>query len=701
MKHFLLLLLAYTLHFPALGADTIVPALDFPDRKINEVYLGNWVNTLLPCQGAEPVRAPAGSPHAEPMRPWRVDVFGHYPGWYPGVDVKHMAAAYLACEKNLPLVLKAWELTSSHYLMKDGGVQSSTMRDNPQNTWPETTVDGSVVFYPLRTTAAIDYLLLGDMIFRYSQDKDWLVKNIPLMRRTAAFLEAWMDDEGLLFSDSYDLDQVYREIDGVAQASAYLAMQRLAAMEAVLNEPERQKNTAAVAARLAEAANQHFWDASLGYYVEHLIYNNVARPQRLGSVDAVSSELAPTGSATKAIDGVLGMGVEAFGVTTGGAGKHEWITNNESVGAWMQIKLEQPTRIRKIILHNRTDPQTQLGERFAEGYLEFSDGSPRVDVAFNTLVASRAVVAFAPREVIWVRFTGTKMQGIGGKCAGLAEFIVLPSEETYRKVSHGMTDSSFAMVAFHVADDARAASVWSHFQSHEKAFYEVDGLLAPTWIAEDAASYTDAELNRRAPRKDCVAMARTWRYDALMRHRMRDSDGIFRTLQYACALYDRPSGGGAGYFGERYGLGRFHPGDIAQSSIPQYSEYPAVFNSTIVQQSLLGMDADVTGAIVVTPCVPQAWYDIGFGQKDCGVRHGRNFGFTYHRDRVEGMLTGSAGPQQLRLKLPPDLVGEPLAARSNGQPIPHKLENGFIVLDLDLAAEVKVSFTVMRSTLKP
>jgi hypothetical protein len=80
---------------------------------------------------------------------------------------------------------KAWELTSTHYLMKDGGVQPSTMHDNPQNTWPETTVDGSVVDYPLRTTAAIDYLLLGDLIFRYSQDKIWLEKNIPLLRRTA------------------------------------------------------------------------------------------------------------------------------------------------------------------------------------------------------------------------------------------------------------------------------------------------------------------------------------------------------------------------------------------------------------------------------------------------------------------------------------------------------------------------------------
>lgn len=687
-------ILTLTASLPVFGADATLPVLRLPDTKIVEVYRGNWVNTLLPCQGAEPLRAPVDSPHGEPLRPWRVDVYGHYPGWYPGVDVKHMAAAYLACENNLPLVLKAWELTSSHYLMQDGGVQASTMHDNPQNTWPETTVDGSVVFYPLRTTAAIDYLLLGDMIFLYSQDKDWLAKNIPLMRRTAAFLEAWMDDEGMLFSDSYDLDQVYREIDGVSQASAYLAFQKLAGLEAALGETARQQSTAAVANRLAVAANKHFWDDTLGYYMEHLVYNNVARPQRLGIVNGVSSELAPAGVATKAIDGVLGMGVEAFGVDTGGAGKHEWVANNETVGAWIQIALKQPTRISKVILYNRTAPQTQPGERFSKGYLEFSDGSPRVDVSFNALVASRAVVTFAPREVSWVKFTGTQMQGTGGSNAGLAEIIVLPSEESYRKVSHGMTDTNFAMVGFHVADDTRAASVWKYFKAHEKAFYEVNGFHAPTWIAEHTETYTDAELNHRAPRKDCVAMGRTWRYDALMRHRMNDGEGIYQTLQYANSLYDRPSGGGVGYFGERYGLGRFQPGDIAQLSIPQYSEYPAVYNSTIVQQTLLGINADISGAIIVAPCVPRSWYDSGFGQEGCGVRQGRNFAFTYHANRIDGWLIGTTGRQQLRFKLPPHLIGQTLAVRGQGEPVPHKSDGEWIVFDLTASPEAKRSFEV-------
>ena len=92
-------------------------------------------------------------------------------------------------------------------------------------------MDGQIVYYPLRMTASIDFLLLGDMIFRFSQDREWLRENLPAMRRAALYIEGWIDDAGLLQSHSYDLDQVYRDIDGVAQASACWAFKRLADLE--------------------------------------------------------------------------------------------------------------------------------------------------------------------------------------------------------------------------------------------------------------------------------------------------------------------------------------------------------------------------------------------------------------------------------------------------------------------------------------
>ena len=383
-----------------------LPTLRLPDPKIAEVYRGNWVNTLEPCK--VPVKtehAARANQHTEPDRPWKVDVNGHYPGWYPGVDVKHQAAAYLACEKNLPLVLRAWNLTKSIYQLSDGSVRSMTMYDNPHNIVPETTIDGGIVYYPLRLTASIDFLLLGDMIFRFSQDRDWLRENLPALRRTAAYIEGWIDDAGLLQSHSYDLDQVYRDIDGVAQASACLALKRLADLESVAGETARQQHAAAVAERLANGAENHFWNTKRGYYMEHLTYNNIAAAKRFGSIVTVSSHLDETHAAVKAVDEVIGIGIDAFAVGVGAAGAHEWAADNETENAWIQIKFAEPVTIGGAILYNRTDPNVQPGERFADGYLEFSDGSPRVEVTFNRFDVSRAMVSFAPRKLIWVKFT--------------------------------------------------------------------------------------------------------------------------------------------------------------------------------------------------------------------------------------------------------------------------------------------------------
>ena len=675
-------------------ASDALPVLRLPDPKIEEVYRGNWSNTLLPCRTLPPPPATDTNVHADPRRPWKVDVNGHYPGWYPGVDVKHMAAAYLACEKNLPLVLRAWELTSQHYLMSDGGVRPMTMSHNPHNIVPEATVDGRVVYYPLRMTANIDFLLLGDMIYRFSQDRRWLAESLPAMRRAATFIEGWIDDEGLLLSHSYDLDQVYREIDGVAQASAILAFRKLSELEGVLEDESGQKHAGAAAARLAAAAEKHFWDPKRGYYVEHLVYNNVARSGELGSIQGASSELNLEYVAANAIDGVIGIGIDAFNVGTGAAGRHEWAAKGETVGAWIQVALEQSTRIGSVILLNRTDPQIKPGERFAAGYLEFSDGSPRVPVAFNSLDISRSVVSFEPRDVTWVRFTGTRMRGQGGENAGLAEFLVMPAEQPYRKISHGMTDTSLAMVAFGIAQESRAASVWRHFKANELAFYEVNGLHAPTWIAEKAETYGDSDLNRRAPYKDCVAMARTWRYDALMRHRMDDGEGLHRTITYANALYDRPSGGGKGLFAERYGLGRFQPGDEAQATVAAYSGYPAIYNSFIVQQTLLGIDVDVSGTIHINPCVPRDWYRTGFGQEGCGVTKDCDIGFTYHSSGLDGWISGPAGQRSFRFRLPPEIADKPCSVLVNEQEIKHAQNDGFVTFTVELPGGAKTSFTV-------
>lgn len=677
-------------------AQSQLPRLNLPDSKILEVYKGNWDNTLQPCQVPPNVPGKAKpDPNVEPLRPWKVDVEGHYPGWYPGVDVKHSAAAYLACEKNLAIVLQAWELTKANYLLSDGSVRPMTLYGNPHSVVPETTVDGSKVYYPLRSTGNIDFLLLGDMIFRFSQDRNWLEANLPAMRKAASYLEGWVDDEGLLYSDSYDLDQAVREIDGVAQASACFAFRRLSDLEGVVGNEGGQESAETLANLLAEGADRHFWDESLGYYAEYIAYNNLARGPEVAI--HVSSELDSQHPGGKAADGILGMGIDAFNVKTGVAGEHEWAANGETTGASIRIEFKKPVRIGKAVLFNRTDPLLKPAERFSEGLLTFSDNLPAVQVTFNRLDISRAAVSFDPREVSWIAFTGTSMQGEGDGNAGLAEFLVVSADEPYRKVNHGMTDTNFAMIAFGVAKESKIERVWDYFRAHESSFYEVDGLHAPTWIAEKTESYGPGELNRRAPHKDCVAMARTWRYDALMRQRMRDGEGLYQTIAYANALFDRPSGGGKGYFAERYGLGRFQPGDEAEATVPKYAEYPAVYNSTIVQKTLLGLDVDVQGTILIDPCVPTEWYKIGFGQEGCGVLQNHDLGFEYHSEGLKGWVLGPTGNRKLQVHLPPGLAAGQCVVLANEVEIPHAQAGDLVSFDLPLQEGRRASFVVQRS----
>lgn len=639
-----------------------LPRLSFPDPEIAKIFSQNWVLTLQPCK-ENLVPNDLDSPYSEPLRPWKVDVNGNYPGWYPGVDLKHMAAAYLACGGDLPLVLQAWDLTSKHYSLPDGSIQSSTMKNNPQGTWPEATANAKVVFYPLRTVATIDFLLLGDMIFRFSQDREWLVMNLPKMRKAAHFLRGWIDPNGVLHSDSYDLDQAYRQHDGVAQASALLAFRRLAELESIAGNPVEQGRAQDTASLLLDGVQQ-YWNEEWGYFAEHLVYNNVAssppnQDKLTGNTTVTaSSQLDEEHGVSKATDGIIGMGVDAFGVGTGSAGKHEWASNGETESAWMQIDFTQTTSISGAILVNRTDFTLHPGERFESGTLEFSDGSEPVPVIFNDLGISRAVAMFSPRSVSWIRFRAKSMQSVGGKNAGLAEFVVLDGVKPYSQIRHGMTDTNLAIVGFGATDGTKTQRVWNYFQSHESKFYEVNGLKAPTWISESEETYLPEELNRRAPYKDCVAMGRTWRYDALMRKRMQDGQGLYRTMQYAHQMAARPSGGGTGFFAERYGLGKFQPGDESQANVPKYSEYPAVYASTIVQECLLGMTIDPKGVIHIDPCVPQEWYSLGFGQSGICIAQSRKIEFDYNNAGVTGNLSGASGIQDVCIQVPPFLRGK-------------------------------------------
>jgi hypothetical protein len=667
---------------PSRGDAAVLPTINTPDPQISEVFRGNWENTLKPCQ----IQCGDSS-----KRPWRVDVGNRYPDWYCGIDVKYQTRAYLFCEKNLPLVLTGWQHTVLNCRLPNGGIQSTEIHGNPGTAYAFRSKDGTTITYALRTSGTIDLLLTGDMIFRFSQDPRWLKDNMDYMRGAAHWLEGWIDDQGMLYSDDYDHDSLMRRgTDGTAQASACMAFRKLAALEDVLGNSANRDHCEAVADRLARAAKQHLWDPKLGYFSEFAEVNNIARSSLLGSIGGASSEKGPDNAASKAIDGILGYGLDAAGVGEA-AGQSEWAAKNETVGAWIQVNLKVPTAINRLILYNRQAPEVRLGETFAAGHLDFSDGS-NVRVEFNPGLGSRAVVVFKSRTVSWVKFTGDKMQGEGGGSAGVAEFEITPTEEPYLKSTHGMSDVNFALLGYGVADEAQAASVWKYFKAHESAFYTYGGVSCPTWTTELPELYSEKDLNSINPDKDRTAFGRIWRHDVWMRKRMKDGEGIYKTIQYANDIYRRPSGGGPGFFGERYGLGKFTPGDDAQDSTPKYAEYPAEYNATVVGEVLLGISADVRGAIVIDPCVPTAWYSTGFGIENPGVLKDRDIGYVCRSDSLTGWARGKAGGQKVRSLLPPDV--KTVRVIQDGKDLPHQESGRYTTFTLNLADGITHRFVV-------
>ena len=275
-----------------------LPTINTPDREISVVFQGNWKNTLKPCQ------IQSGNPKE---RPWMVDVNGHYGGWYPAIDVKYATRAYLFCEKNLPLVLTGWQYTMQRCRLSNGGIFLCEGGGGQLGTVsPYRSKDKTTIAYPLRASGSIDLPLTGDIIFRFSQDKAWLRTNINYMRDAARWLEGWIDDQGMLASEDYDHDSLMRRgTDGTAQASAYMAFRKLAALEDVLGNNAERDHDEAVANKLAAGAKKHLWDAKLGYFYEYAETNNIARYNRLGSIGGVSSVYGPNNAAAKAIDGVL------------------------------------------------------------------------------------------------------------------------------------------------------------------------------------------------------------------------------------------------------------------------------------------------------------------------------------------------------------------------------------------------------------
>ncbi|MBI2425258.1 MAG: hypothetical protein HYV27_20700 [Candidatus Hydrogenedentes bacterium] len=240
--------------------------------------------------------------------------------------------------------------------------------------------------------------------------------------------------------------------------------------------------------------------------------------------------------------------------------------------------------------------------------------------------------------------------------------------------AHGFTDTDWAAIATGIASDAQRNALWPRLK--DEVLFRYGGM--PTGIATHPGAYESWEF-AYDDRMDLAAMGRVWYLECRARARMGDAEGLADAVRRVCAA-GRESGY---YWRERYGAqGGF--------GVEKYCEYPANL-IRIVQRFMLGVEYEFDGALSMTPCVPEAWWQAGFGQTLAWR------GRTLHYRYLGALLTGAyAGPetQELKLKFRDTIPGNAVQATVNGAVAATRVEEGNIVLTLPAApAGAPVSFT--------
>jgi hypothetical protein len=201
-----------------------------------------------------------------------------YGNTYPSLDGHQMSDALLWLEQ--PDVVKAnWDYVKGFQKSK-GELPIAILREEAgKNIGPagyQVPVDANGGLYkhwvpgdPLRALAGTTYIQNADVIFRFTQDRKWLLQQLPSVNLTADYLASMVNKEGAVGGGGYYVERPTRlEYDGVAQCYAAVAFHTLA----LLNNIAGYKREAMTYKKLAELIEtnfrKNFW--ATNHFVEYI-----------------------------------------------------------------------------------------------------------------------------------------------------------------------------------------------------------------------------------------------------------------------------------------------------------------------------------------------------------------------------------------------------------------------------------------------
>ena len=113
---------------------------------------------------------------------------------------------------------------------------------------------------PLRALAGTTYIQNADVIFRYTQDRVWLRKELPSINLTADYLASLVSPEGGVSGAGYYVERPTRiEYDGVSACHAADAFHRVSELNSIAGNGRSAKKYSDLACRIERYFRDRFW----------------------------------------------------------------------------------------------------------------------------------------------------------------------------------------------------------------------------------------------------------------------------------------------------------------------------------------------------------------------------------------------------------------------------------------------------------
>ena len=105
-----------------------------------------------------------------------------------------------------------------------------------------------------------NYIQIAEVLFRFTQDRVWLLKQLPSANLAADHLATLITSEGGVKGAGYYVERPTRiEFDGVSQCHAVDAFRRLAELNAIAANDEAAKKCRERANRVEAHFRTRFW----------------------------------------------------------------------------------------------------------------------------------------------------------------------------------------------------------------------------------------------------------------------------------------------------------------------------------------------------------------------------------------------------------------------------------------------------------